>query len=392
MLVDNGQDRKLAVPETTRDLIIGNLEERLDRIQAMPVTDPHQVHLTECCALRLARYYRRSGDQSNVLRVLQRIEEAAVALVEVGHPAVAFAWLEHAYAAYRDFNLLTQADNLSRKMSEVAAKVSAELKPIEVSVPVDREELNREFAPITATDLGAGLRWVAITFIPQKNHTIKQVQELATSAPLQSIFTTVKIDREGRPVARVGSVEQDLEGRVVAQMAQNMQFSSWFLREAFERLLGKFEPTAEDVLAWLYRSSLFDGRQRAILLRGIEAFLVRDWIAAISILIPQIESSLRRLTVGQGAAPYKYHRHGGYLLKNFEELIREPAAESSLGEDIIAYLRAMLTDQRGWNLRNDFCHGTAADGHFSSGVCDRVVHALLLFGLFAEDANSEIEQ
>lgn len=368
--------------------IVDQLEKRLSRVTASQAKNGSDAHVVECIVMRLARYYRQQGRLDDVRRVLTVYEQSLLGLVDAGSAMLAFGWLERAYFAYRDFNLLAEASRLNIVLSQLAERSSAELKPIEVSIPVDKDEVDKALEALTSHDLAYGLRWIATNFVPERDRVVRLVKDMAREAPLQAMINRVQIDDQGRPVARIGSVEEDLEGRVVSQTAQNLQFSAWFVRQAIERFLTKLKPTADDVVDWLHKSPVFDGRQRGTLKRGVEAYLAADWIAATHILIPQIESSLRRLAVGQGAAPYKPHRFGGYLLKNFEELIREPQAESCLGTDVVAYLRTMLTDQRGWNLRNNVCHGTAADGHFSSMVADRVMHALLIFGLIESEPAS----
>jgi hypothetical protein len=52
----------------------------------------------------------------------------------------------------------------------------------------------------------------------------------------------------------------------------------------------------------------------------------------------------------------------------------------TLGEDFTNYFRILFTEQRGWNLRNDVCHGIANHGHFNYASADRVLHALLCLG------------
>jgi len=52
------------------------------------------------------------------------------------------------------------------------------------------------------------------------------------------------------------------------------------------------------------------------------------------------------------------------------------------------YLRILLTDARGWNVRNEVSHGLASFEMMSLAVADRVVHALLLLALVRDDADS----
>ena len=46
-----------------------------------------------------------------------------------------------------------------------------------------------------------------------------------------------------------------------------------------------------------------------------------------------------------------------------------------------SYLKILFTDNRGWNLRNDVCHGMIEPELFTKQSADRVLHALLSLGL-----------
>jgi hypothetical protein len=66
------------------------------------------------------------------------------------------------------------------------------------------------------------------------------------------------------------------------------------------------------------------------------------------------------------------------MLKNLEEVLREDCIAKSLSEGVVLNLRVLLTDQRGWNIRNGICHGLLTPGSFGRGLTDRLFHALLV--------------
>ena len=98
-------------------------------------------------------------------------------------------------------------------------------------------------------------------------------------------------------------------------------------------------------------------------------------------LIPQVEDALRNLLRLAGGSTYKQHRLGGLMLKIFDDLLREEAVVKSLGENVVHYFRVLFTDQRGWNIRNDVCHGITPTAAFSPQLTDRIFHALLVLAL-----------
>ncbi|NEG62137.1 DUF4209 domain-containing protein [Pantoea agglomerans] len=75
---------------------------------------------------------------------------------------------------------------------------------------------------------------------------------------------------------------------------------------------------------------------------------------------------------------------GGLHLKTFDELLRDPIVENCFGINASFYLRILLTDQRGWNLRNDVCHGISPADSFNYMTADRLLHVILFLSLARE--------
>lgn len=121
-----------------------------------------------------------------------------------------------------------------------------------------------------------------------------------------------------------------------------------------------------------------------ILKRGLDAYFSGDHIVSVHLLIPQVENAVRRLLELTGRTTYRPSRNGGYYLKTMDEMLRDEGIIQSLGENATLYMRILYTDPRGWNLRNDVCHGISMPEKFCQPVADRVFHTLLFLGLIRE--------
>ena len=113
------------------------------------------------------------------------------------------------------------------------------------------------------------------------------------------------------------------------------------------------------------------------------SFYDSPYLVAIHLLIPQLEEAIRN-TLEIGNIPtLKPNKSGkGFQLRILDEMLRDPIAVQLLTDDFANYLRILLTDNRGWNLRNDICHGIASPDLFNKITADRIIHALLCFGVF----------
>ena len=59
-------------------------------------------------------------------------------------------------------------------------------------------------------------------------------------------------------------------------------------------------------------------------------------------------------------------------------MLRTETVERVFGENAVLYLRTLLVDARGWNLRNNLCHASVTAEACNQQVADRVIHVLLM--------------
>ena len=198
------------------------------------------------------------------------------------------------------------------------------------------------------------------------------------------------MDDEGRVIATVGSLlEGDIDGHIVLQISQNMEFSSSFLRETLNAFIDKFNLSTTDIMNYLYESPIFDERRKDFFIKGINAYLNEDFLISLHLLIPQVEALIRNLAEKIGIPILKPALSGGFFYRTLDELLREEKIIEVLSEDICLYLRVLLTDPRGWNLRNNVCHGINKHENFNQITADRVFHALLCLALVKEQEKKE---
>lgn len=102
-------------------------------------------------------------------------------------------------------------------------------------------------------------------------------------------------------------------------------------------------------------------------------------------MIPQIEYMVRAFYAQNGYSVTSNDIIGttsdalGTLLNNEEIVI--------LDRDITRYLRTILSNRTGWNLRNLYCHGI--DDSFSLIQADRVFHIILLMAVLSQNIRPE---
>lgn len=77
-------------------------------------------------------------------------------------------------------------------------------------------------------------------------------------------------------------------------------------------------------------------------------------------------------------------------MRILDELFRDEQVQQCLTSDFANYLKILLTDNRGWNLRNNVCHGIAELDNFNRVTVDRLLHVLLCLGMFRDNTSKNI--
>src|SRR5690606_37083793 len=158
--------------------------------------------------------------------------------------------------------------------------------------------------------------------------------------------------------------------------SQNMGIDSFFLRHSVNKALAVYGVSADDVTNFILKSRIFQDSIQEIVHQCVNAYLDKDYMSEIQIQVLHAEAAIRTLVEFMGGATLRRNRQGGLQLRTFDDLLRDESVENCFGVDMSFYFRMLLTDQRGWNLRNDVCHGISPAGAFNYSTADRVMHVM----------------
>jgi len=371
--------------------IVRRLEDRLSRLTApaRQNVDPWKV---EAAVQRLAQHYRRTGHAEDSERVLRALAAAFDAAADRATPMLASALLEHSHSVMSAYGLADEADRAAVRLRSLGPAVRDSLKEVSVEGTIPTEKIREAIDDILDSDWKLALKRVAANFVPLRERTERQVKDLASRYPLGFLFPVSIKDYMGRTVSIVGSLDEDADGRLMHHMSQNLQFMGFLLRETLAEAARRGVLTADRVLEYLYESPAFRPEFRALIGHGVQRYLEGDAISAIHILTPQVEAATRALLEKAGVNVLRPIRDGGgFDIRVLDDLLRDTATLSILGEDLVTYLRVVFSDRRGWNVRNRLCHGLLPSAEIGLAIADRVVHALLCLGLVREKSKPAAE-
>ena len=382
--------KKVDLSSNEEKQIINILEARLKKFR-----DPWSC---EYAAKRLANYYQKETMQEEFLRVVKTWGNTFENAAKNRNAIASAALLEHIYHVYVRFHLKIDAKRIANMLQDLDSKLLDIMKPISVETCLDRGSIERAIEQVLEGSFEQVIERISLYYIPWHEQVKNQLFELAKQFPLSFLIESYITNSEGRYIAKIGSLlpsssgnldSGDLDGHIVQLMSRNMSIQSYFLSMTLEQAIEKFGLNSERILAYLFSSPVFRLSDKIILLKAIQTYLEEDYIVSIHLLVPQIEKILRNLVEEAGGAVLKARRNGGFHLKTLDELLRSEQIHQSLGEDVGLYFRVVLTDQRGWNIRNDVCHGILPQNQFTKSVADRLIHILLVLALLKPISKEE---
>jgi hypothetical protein len=298
---------------------------------------------------------------------------------QVSTEVLALAWLQPVMELYAREGLREDVERINKTLTGNQEDLQKEFKTITAKLEISKDELERYANAVTDGGLDAALTNIAARFVARTADAKRTLEKMLEAAPLQSLFPIVKI-RDGHVVAGVGSVQDDPDGRLITQLAENISIQTLFLIVAVDRMLERYRPSAKDIVDWLCRSPAFDGREQLIE-SGVRAFLDGDDIKAIHVLLPQVENGLRQLGGQLGIPVKKLVQHRSAMEdKNITDILNDDTFCAAVGEDTVWYFRALLNDPRGHNIRNQVLHGLMPAAYFSRQISIHVLHAMLWQG------------
>jgi hypothetical protein len=206
-------------------------------------------------------------------------------------------------------------------------------------------------------------------------HRGANAEELRRSAldkirrhPLQSIFASTVMSRDGRVIAKRpamslgGELTEDDEIVIRAEMIRDYGILVSIVAHgdiwpALEVLLLEHRLREVDFLDLARHSPIVPKKRAGLFGKALFAGYERDFVTALHLLIPQIEHMVRVHLKQAGAKTTNLDKDGIQNENGMSTLMDLPEAKHVFGIDLAFELKALFCDAFGPNLRNELAHG-----------------------------------
>jgi len=360
-------------PQAEFQTVIDDFRSRVEKLDA----EQSDQFSMDRYALPLADFYWTSQQQKEAKKVMRMYGAAVERMAaKTTMATLSVGWLKQLYELYLRFEMNDDAKQVLMRIEALQPRVPDDLVPISTSQQITKEEIDEWLNWLITDDVDDSFANLTGHFLPKLDELRRQLEVLKKDYPLSQMFTETYVDHDGRAVAEIDP--DDAEGKLFRQVNRDIQFRSTFLELGLNRLFEKHSIGPNELFARVIQSPLWHEQRHAILRRGIEACFSDDPIVAVHILVTEIESAIRILAAGRGLTLQKQNRMGGFDVKNLGDFLADEALTAFFTEDIVTYLRVVLSDRRGWNLRNNTCHGILPASSFTHAASQQLLHIVLL--------------
>lgn len=332
----------------------------------------------------LADYYHSIGKTESIEPYLDSLLEA----IKVAIAARGGMWgqnmIQQLQGRYRKYGFDKKAIQLFVELQDLGEMTLGELKATEFSIPIDSEMINAFLEEALNGSDREILQNYLRQHLPKLEDEKKRLKDKAEYAPLYDLVSTFTIDSSGNPISRVGVGPNAEHQKLYFSMYENMRLIAPFMHLHVTKMKETGKMTLESMLQLFDDSMLITDDHKEIVRRGLEAYMNEDYLVCCHLIVPQFEAAIRRLFAlnGVNIMRTKADPSEGNEYLSLDGLLGSDAALQFMTEDMVNYLRNVLTDQYGWNIRNQVSHGLLGMGSFSFGLADRLVHAFLLLSTF----------
>jgi len=201
----------------------------------------------------------------------------------------------------------------------------------------------------------------------------KQVEAQSEKFIGPKIFGAVALDYSGKVAdtfpPEFGSSdinEVSLRKRMIqsAKMINWPMQVVWRIEPARSTIINEHPIRWRDLVLLVSDNPFIPSGHEGIYLRGIQSGFFGDWLAAMHLLIPQLEASFRYVFQQRDIVTSKLEQNGIQKERDLNELLWMPEFEDIFGANLTFDLRGILIESFGCNMRNESAHGLMPEGAF----------------------------
>lgn len=334
-----------------------------------------------------ARWFRKAEDTAKATEMTVFVAEGwikeAVARISSSRPShmVAASFYENAIQTYRS---IPRSARAAHRVDERIAEIHKSLTAAGERALDEMREINSPSIDIAqyienARNAVRGKASIdALAAFANIYHGAREAQirefseKMFREHPLQALFSATHMSQDGRVIAKRPSMElgdvnsNDARAAIWAEMVKQYSMELCLVVQsnilpALEILTLEHRLRESDFVAIANRSPIIPQGRERLFGKALFAGYDKDFVAAIHLLIPQIENMVRCHLKAAGSKTTNLDKDGVENENGLSALMELPEVTQIFGEDLSFELKALFCDAFGPNLRNELAHGLLND-------------------------------
>ncbi len=197
------------------------------------------------------------------------------------------------------------------------------------------------------------------------------VEQVRVEAPLSAMLNRDILGAHNSQLRKSETEADRIEFELIGVEVMNLTVSAALFPGVLARIFSKGEPSLEELTAY-FSSPLIAASVAERLGKAMLLFARKEYDEALHVAVPRVEAVIRELVNQVGGVVIRESsgtKAGGVV--GLAELLR--ALEDKMDEGWRRYLRCLLSEPLGLNLRNNVAHGLLVKGDAASAAM--VLHA-----------------
>ncbi|MDI1667477.1 DUF4209 domain-containing protein [Staphylococcus aureus] len=253
---------------------------------------------------------------------------------------------------------------------------SNEMNLIRIPIEFPKEEIDKIIEGFISSDVQISLDKIAYSndLIPKITVIEDLVDKLSKEFPLQGLISKGLLN-DGKKVVETTTEEDNKTINFNSNYMHHLNINVELLLKAiFDKLISEFEISTEDFMQKFNKWELLDNKNVPFIEHGISRFLEKDYLSALHILVPQFESTVRRMFSKAGYSTTSIRKGNTQQEVTFNEFLLRDDVKSTLGNDVHKLIQIVMVEQSGLNLRNEIAHGLIELSNINYTKCILVIY------------------
>lgn len=259
-------------------------------------------------------------------------------------------------------------------------EMSNEKSLIRIPIEFPEEEIDKFVEHFTSSDIQNSLDKIAYSndLIPKITVIKDQVDKLSKEFPLQDLISKALLS-DGKKIVETTTEDDNkiinFNSNYIHYLNINVEL---LLKAIFDKLILDFKLSVEDFMKKFNRWELLDNKNVPFIEHGISRFLEKDYLSALHILVPQFESTVRRMFSKVGYSTTSIRKGNTQQEVTFNEFLLRDDVKSALGNDVHKLIQIVMVEQSGLNLRNEIAHGLIELPNINYTKCILIIYLFLI--------------